>query len=121
MSDDGTAIGTRHERIARSWQHLPRPLRMAFALTVGGTLVAVGVALLVLPGPGLLLIFLGLALLATEFAWARHVLARGRHHATRAADLAKTAMRKPRSSDPSIPSITADKSSITSDTRKETP
>lgn len=108
MPDDLTTGGTRHERIARSWQYLPRPLRMAFALTVGGTLVAVGVALLVLPGPGLLVIALGLALLATEFAWARHVLVRGRHHATRAADAAKSAVRKRRNPGSPTPSIVAD-------------
>lgn len=107
MSDDTTDVGSRSERIAGSWRRLPRPLRMVIALTVGGTLVAVGIALLVLPGPGLLLIALGLALLATEFAWARHVLARGKHHATRAADAAKSALRKPRSPEASTPSITA--------------
>ncbi len=108
MSDDPTDVGSRRDRISRSWQRLPRPLRMVMALTVGGTLVAVGIALLVLPGPGLLLIAVGLALLATEFAWARHVLAQGKHHATRAAYAAKSALRKPQNPDPSTPSITAD-------------
>jgi uncharacterized protein (TIGR02611 family) len=107
MSDDLTDVGSRRDRISRSWKYLPRPLRMTIALTVGGTLVAVGVALLVLPGPGLLVIALGLALLATEFAWARHLLTRGKHHATRAADAAKSALRKPQTPDPSTPSITA--------------
>ena len=106
MRDDITEGVRRHERIARSWQYLPRPLRMAFALTVGGTLIAVGVALLVLPGPGLLVIALGLALLATEFAWARHVLARSRHHATRVADAAKGAVRRQRKPGTSHQSIT---------------
>jgi len=39
---------------------------------IGGfTLLGIGVALLVLPGPGWLTIFLGLALLATEYVWAQ--------------------------------------------------
>jgi tellurite resistance protein TerC len=38
---------------------------------VGGTVVLFGLLLLVLPGPGLLVVFLGLTLLATEFVWAR--------------------------------------------------
>jgi uncharacterized protein (TIGR02611 family) len=43
--------------------------------SVGGfVLLAVGVALLVLPGPGWLLIAAGLALLAPEFTWARWAL-----------------------------------------------
>ena len=36
----------------------------------GGALVLVGIAALVLPGPGLLLILLGLVVLSTEFEWA---------------------------------------------------
>ena len=40
----------------------------------GGVLLIAGVAMLVLPGPGLLTIAAGLAILATEFAWARRLL-----------------------------------------------
>jgi uncharacterized protein (TIGR02611 family) len=44
-------------------------------VTVGGPLViAAGVAMLVLPGPGLVVIALGFALLALEYEWARHAL-----------------------------------------------
>lgn len=53
---------------------------------VTGFVVAlVGIALLVLPGPGWLLIFLGLAILATEFRWARRTLhwTKGRYQQTR--------------------------------------
>jgi len=38
-------------------------------------LVGVGIVLLVLPGPGWLLIFLGFVTLPTEFAWASNLLA----------------------------------------------
>lgn len=41
--------------------------RRAGILVAGGVLVLVGLALLVLPGPGLLLVFAGLVLLAREF------------------------------------------------------
>ena len=44
----------------------------------GFTVMIIGVALLVLPGPGLLTIALGLAILATEFDWARALLERAR-------------------------------------------
>src|SRR6478752_3195284 len=44
-------------------------------VTIGGPLViAAGVAMLVLPGPGLVVIALGFALLALEYEWARHAL-----------------------------------------------
>jgi uncharacterized protein (TIGR02611 family) len=41
---------------------------------VGLLLLAVGLAMLVLPGPGLLLIIAGLAVLATEYVWAQRAL-----------------------------------------------
>jgi uncharacterized protein (TIGR02611 family) len=41
---------------------------------VGGLVIAVGVVLLPLPGPGWLIIFLGLGLWATEFHWAARLL-----------------------------------------------
>ena len=45
------------------------PKRIIVAV-VGAVLIAVGIAALVLPGPGLLLILVGLIVLATEFEWA---------------------------------------------------
>lgn len=41
---------------------------------MGMTVVLIGVAMLVLPGPGLVVIPIGLAILATEYAWARRWL-----------------------------------------------
>lgn len=38
--------------------------------TLGWLLVVVGIAALVLPGPGLLALFAGIALLATQYEWA---------------------------------------------------
>ncbi|WP_129841888.1 PGPGW domain-containing protein [Streptomyces sp. RFCAC02] len=46
---------------------MARHIRRAFALTVGGVLLLIGVALLVLPGPGMLLVLAGLVVLAREF------------------------------------------------------
>ena len=47
----------------------------ALVLLVGLTLITVGIALLVLPGPGWGSILLGLAILATEYTWANRLLA----------------------------------------------
>ena len=44
--------------------------RVAVAV-VGSTVLAVGIALIVLPGPALIVIPIGLAILSIEFAWAR--------------------------------------------------
>ena len=38
---------------------------------VGGTVLALGLAMVVLPGPAIVVIPAGLAILAIEFAWAR--------------------------------------------------
>jgi hypothetical protein len=56
------------------WGHA----RRIVVLVVGLTILLIGVALLVLPGPGWLIIFGGLGLLATEFAWARWILKQAR-------------------------------------------
>jgi len=38
---------------------------------VGSTVLAVGIALIILPGPAFVVIPVGLAILSVEFAWAR--------------------------------------------------
>jgi uncharacterized protein (TIGR02611 family) len=56
---------------------------------VGGLVTLVGVVALVAPGPGWLIIFTGLGILASEFAWAARVLTSARGVANRAANAAK--------------------------------
>lgn len=41
---------------------------------IGGTILLIGIALIVLPGPAFVVIPVGLAILATEFLWARRWL-----------------------------------------------
>jgi uncharacterized protein (TIGR02611 family) len=45
-------------------------------MVIGFTVVMLGGTMLLLPGPGLLTIVLGLAILATEFVWAKKLLKR---------------------------------------------
>jgi uncharacterized protein (TIGR02611 family) len=68
---------------------------------VGGFLVIAGIALLVLPGPGWLVIFLGLGILATEFVWAERLLNKAKEKAQQAKDkvLRKKALRTARKID----------------------
>jgi uncharacterized protein (TIGR02611 family) len=49
-------------------------LRRAIVAVIGFTVLLVGVAMIVLPGPAFLVIPLGLAILATEFVWAEVLL-----------------------------------------------
>lgn len=45
---------------------------------IGVTIILIGIVLLVTPGPATIVIPIGLIVLASEFAWARHVLHRGK-------------------------------------------
>ena len=45
---------------------------------IGGTVLLIGICLIVLPGPAFLVIPVGLAILATEFMWARRWLQKSR-------------------------------------------
>ena len=51
-------------------------VRRIFLVIAGFTLLLVGVVMLVTPGPGMLVILLGLGLLAAEFVWARRLMDR---------------------------------------------
>jgi uncharacterized protein (TIGR02611 family) len=55
-------------------------------LVIGLALVAAGLVMLVIPGPGIAAILAGLALLATEFDWARRLLAHARRRFNAARD-----------------------------------
>lgn len=52
--------------------------KRAIVIVIGFTVLVLGIVLIVLPGPAILVIPLGLAILATEFVWARRLLVRFR-------------------------------------------
>jgi tellurite resistance protein TerC len=53
-----------------------RSVRRVVIAIIGATVVAIGLAMVVLPGPAIVVTPAGLAILATEFAWARYLLRR---------------------------------------------
>ena len=62
------------------------------AVTVlGGVLIVGGLVLLVLPGPGMVVVVAGFAVLGTEYAWAAAALDRTKATAQRAGRIAKGA------------------------------
>ncbi len=80
----------RHHSFAarkRAWQHrlnqklgldkMPVIRKLVYSV-VGVTVVLIGIAMLVLPGPAVVVIPLGLAILASEYAWARRIIRRGK-------------------------------------------
>jgi len=93
MQDELSRFGRRTYLTAR---------RVAISV-IGSTLVLIGLALLVLPGPGLLVIGAGLAVLAVEFAWARRTLTELRERASSAAGKASSMVRGQRRTPPAEP------------------
>jgi uncharacterized protein (TIGR02611 family) len=57
-------------------------VRRVIVSVVGATVVLIGMALLVLPGPAFVVIPVGLAIFATEYAWARRWLKKARRIAS---------------------------------------
>jgi tellurite resistance protein TerC len=49
-------------------------LKRLLVAIVGITILLIGIAMIVLPGPAIIVIPAALAILATEFAWARRLL-----------------------------------------------
>ena len=52
-------------------------MRKTIVAVIGSTVVLFGLVLIILPGPAIVVVPLGLAILATEFAWARRLVRRG--------------------------------------------
>jgi tellurite resistance protein TerC len=86
-----------------------RTARRIAITIIGATVVLLGVAMLVLPGPGILTIILGLMLLGVEFAFARRWLARIKTTTRKAADRVRSRVRRedapatPQGSDKPLP------------------
>ncbi|HET9311326.1 MAG TPA: PGPGW domain-containing protein [Actinomycetota bacterium] len=87
------------ERAGRPWHDHPgivwvkavgrfigRNSRRVGITIAGFAVMLAGVVLLVLPGPGWLLIFAGLAILSTEYVWARRLLMTAKRKAEQAKD-----------------------------------
>jgi uncharacterized protein (TIGR02611 family) len=47
---------------------------------IGATILIIGLVMLVMPGPGFLVIIIGLGILATEFVWANLLLEKAKNH-----------------------------------------
>src|ERR1700733_11729715 len=62
-------------------------VRRAFRIVAGFTLLLVGAVMIITPGPGWLVIFLGLSLLAAEFIWARRLMDRMKREGERVRDV----------------------------------
>jgi tellurite resistance protein TerC len=71
------------KRLANIWStENIKIVRRVIVSVVGATVLLIGIALLVLPGPAFVVIPVGLAILATEYAWARRWLKKARQMAS---------------------------------------
>ena len=90
LADPATARAW-HEHPSVTWikavgRFIGRNGRRVGITIAGFAVLLAGIALLVLPGPGWLLIFGGLAILSTEYVWARRLLTKAKDKAEQAKD-----------------------------------
>ena len=67
-----------HSLLNRTGLHASPRLKKIVVAVIGTTVVLLGLVMIVLPGPAVVVLPLGLAILASEFAWARRVMRRGK-------------------------------------------
>jgi len=79
----GAGFGNGTEQFVRATL---RQIRRLAVLVVGLTVVLIGLIMFVTPGPGLVVVPFGLAILAIEFVWARRLLHQVRDRAARLRD-----------------------------------
>ena len=71
---------------------LQRSSKRVAISVVGGILVIAGLVMLLLPGPGILVVAIGFAVLGTEYAWASAALDRTKRTAEKAGRTARTSV-----------------------------
>ena len=81
--------GTKWRRRLAARRTLNHSYRVLVGI-VGGLIVAVGLAAIPLPGPGWLIVFAGLFVLASEFTWAERLLEFTKGHVKRWTDWVAT-------------------------------
>jgi uncharacterized protein (TIGR02611 family) len=72
-----------HHGQHRPWPKAMQTVKRLLKILLGFTLLAIGAAMIVLPGPGWLTISLGLVVLAAEFIWAQRLLNRLKEQASK--------------------------------------
>lgn len=82
-NEQSTASTSWVKRLSGIWStENIKVVRRVIVSVIGATILLIGIALLVLPGPAFIVIPVGLAILATEYAWARRWLKKVRRMAS---------------------------------------
>ncbi|MCI0451735.1 MAG: PGPGW domain-containing protein [Candidatus Latescibacteria bacterium] len=92
-------------RVKQTWSVTYRTARRIVVAVIGATVVLLGIAMLVLPGPGLLTIVGGLAILGLEFAFARRWLHRMKVTTKKTVEEVKRRVRSKRPDDAPPPAV----------------
>ncbi|MGQ0761025.1 MAG: PGPGW domain-containing protein [Acidobacteriota bacterium] len=80
MNQDTDASSLLTRILSSGWIPNLKFLKRVVIAIVGFTVLLVGVAMIILPGPAFIIIPLGLAILATEFVWAERLLTKAKAH-----------------------------------------
>lgn len=59
------------ERAKSAWKRTPASVRKPLVSVLGALIIVAGIILMPLPGPGMLIVVLGVSVLASEFSWAK--------------------------------------------------
>jgi len=92
-------------RVKKTWNITYRAARRVAIAVIGSTVVLLGIAMLVLPGPGLLTIVGGLAILGMEFAFARRWLQRIKKETRSTVEKVKQRVRQKRARSTAPPKV----------------
>lgn len=85
------------------WEFIRKEGRRIGVTIAGFSVLLAGIALLVLPGPGWLLIFIGLGILSSEYVWAQRMLATAKRKAEEAKDAVLRRKNNDTDADPASP------------------
>jgi uncharacterized protein (TIGR02611 family) len=71
------------KHVHRAYFAVPAAIRKPVMLIIGMTVLLIGIAMIVLPGPAILVIPFALVILGIEFVWARQLLKKVRNKTSR--------------------------------------
>ena len=64
------------EKAKRAWKRTPSSIRKPLVSVIGALIIVIGIILMPLPGPGMVIVVIGVSVLASEFTWAKNAYER---------------------------------------------
>ena len=82
------------DKAKRAWKRTPASIRKPLVSVLGALIIVVGIILMPLPGPGMLIVVVGVSVLASEFTWAKSAYERIMHTARHLLKLLKQFLKR---------------------------